>query len=33
MNDGFGDGRAEFGHPFGKPVRNAAAVEREVCDS
>jgi hypothetical protein len=33
LDDGFGDGDAQFGHPLGKPLRNAAAVKREICDS
>lgn len=31
--DGFGYRRAEFGHPFGEPFRDAAAVEGKLCDS
>src|SRR5262245_547675 len=32
-NDGFGDRRAEFGHPFGEPLRDVAAVQGKVCES
>ena len=27
VNDRLGDRGAEFGHPFGKPLRNAATVK------
>src|SRR5262245_33343117 len=33
LNNSFGDGRAESGHPFGQPLRNTPAMKRKVCDS
>src|SRR5262245_20548000 len=33
MNDGFGDGRAKFGHALGEPLRHAAAMQRQICGS
>jgi hypothetical protein len=33
LDDGFGDGRAQFGHPFRKPLRDATAVKRKICDA
>jgi hypothetical protein len=33
MDDSFGDRCAQFGHPFGKPLRHATAVKGKVCDA
>ncbi len=33
VDDGFGDRGAEFGHAFGEPLRHAAAMQRQICDS
>ena len=32
-DDGFADRRAQFGHALGKPLGDAAAVKRKICDS
>jgi hypothetical protein len=32
-DDGLGNGCAQLSHPLGRPLRDAAAVTRQVCDA